>query len=146
MSRATTALAAVGLLIAATGAAMAQDRGGVGMRRSSPEAVMDRIQSVDPGCKLSQTNVAIGVNRALNTGAAAQQQVTSVNKGCRPLVSTQVAAGVNLSLGRNSVADQTIEARGPRGLLSTTNVARGANIAGGRGSLAGQRIISVTGR
>jgi hypothetical protein len=51
-----------------------------------------------------------------------------------------------LALGPRSVADQSIEASGPRGLLATTNLARGVNFAAGNRSAAGQRILSRTGQ
>jgi hypothetical protein len=57
-----------------------------------------------------------------------------------------VTAGVNLALGPRSVADQSIDASGPRGLLATTNLARGVNFATGNRSAAGQRILSRTGQ
>ena len=126
--------------------ATAQEFGGVRLR--GPASVLDRIDSVDrSGCRLSQTNVTIGVNRALAAGSQARQQLgTDGSGGCRPLVSTQVTAGVNLALGRRSTADQSIDARAPSGLLATTNVARGVNIAAGARSTAGQRIFAQTGR
>ena len=126
--------------------ATAQEFGGVRLR--GPASVLDRIDRVDrSGCRLSQTNVTIGVNRALAAGSQARQQLgTDGSGGCRPLVSTQVTAGVNLALGRRSTADQSIDARAPSGLLATTNVARGVNIAAGARSTAGQRIFAQTGR
>ena len=126
--------------------AAAQDRGGVSLR--NPGSVLDRIESADrSGCRLSQTSVTVGVNRAVGRGSMAQQQLgTDTAGGCRPLVSTQVTAGVNLALGRGSQADQSIEARSPSGLLATTNVARGVNYAAGARSAATQRLFSQTGR
>lgn len=144
MFRATTALAALGFIVLTSAAASAQDRGGVRMR--DPGLVMDRIGSLQPGCPLSKTNVAVGINRALSVGSTAQQQLVSQDKGCRPLVSTQITAGVNLALGRGSATDQSIDASSPRGLLATTNYARGVNVAAGARSAAGQRIFSQTGR
>ena len=88
-----------------------------------------------------------GVERpAFAPGLAASQQLgaATTTTGCRPLVSTQVAAGVNLALGRGSQADQTILAQGPRGALATTQVSRGANIALGARSTATQRILNLT--
>ena len=95
---------------------------------------------------MSQTNVAIGVNRALAFGSTAQQQVVSKGGSCRPLVSTQVAAGVNLALGGGFLRRPVDHAQSPGGLLGTTNFSRGVNIAGGRGSAATQRILGITGR
>ena len=147
MFRSKIALVALGLLAAATASASAQQQGGISLQRNSPGAVLNRIQSLQPGCPLSQTNVAVGTNRALGVGSTAQQQLVSNNSGaCRPLVSTQIAAGVNLALAPGSAAGQSISAQSPSGLLSTTNFARGVNIAAGRGSAAGQSISSLTGR
>jgi len=140
------AIAAALLGVLAALPAAAQDRGGVALHGGGPQAVLDRIQQLQPGCPLSQTNIAVGVNRAFGKGSFAGQQTVSKNAGCRPLSSTQVTAGVNLALGAGSVADQSIAAQSPRGLLSTTNVARGVNIAAGRGSSATQGLLSVTGR
>jgi hypothetical protein len=141
-----TALALL-CLIAATASASAQQRGGISLQRSSPQAVADRIQSLQPGCPVAQTNVAVGTNRALGTGSTAQQQLVANNGGaCRPLVSTQIAAGVNLALAPGASAGQSIVAQSPRGLLGTTNFARGTNIAAGRGAAAGQQILGLTGR
>jgi hypothetical protein len=66
--------------------------------------------------------------------------------GCHPLVSTQVVTGVNMSLGRNSNAGQTITAQGPRGALATTTYTRGYNYGYGAMSSANQRITNQTGR
>ena len=145
MFRAKTVLVALGLLAAASASAVAQDRGGVPLR-NGPGSVLGRVESLQPGCPLSQTNVAIGVNRAMARGATAQQQLVANGGSCRPLVTTQVAAGVNLALGPGSSAGQSIDAQSPRGLLGSTNYTRGVNIAAGRGSAAGQRIFSITGR
>ena len=139
-------LAAAALALCAALPAAAQDRGGVQLR--GPGAVLDRVESVSQsGCRLSSTNVTVGVNRALAAGSQARQQLgTNGSGGCRPLASTQVTAGVNLALGPRSSAQQSIEASGPRGLLATTNLARGVNIAAGSRSGAGQRILSQTGQ
>ena len=139
-------LVAAALACCAALPATAQEFGGVRLR--GPASVLDRIDSVDrSGCRLSQTSVTIGVNRALAAGSQARQQLgTDGSGGCRPLVSTQVTAGVNLALGRRSTAEQSIDARAPSGLLATTNVARGVNIAAGARSTAGQRIFAQTGR
>ncbi len=145
MFRANIALAARVLLAFVPASAMAQDRGGVPVH-NSPGAVMNKIESLQPGCPLSQTNTAIGVNRAMGRTATAQQQVTSNSGPCRPLVSTQVGAGVNLALGQGSAADQSINAHSQHGLLGSTTVSRGVNVAGGRGSAASQGISGVTGR
>ena len=147
MFRTKTALVVLGLLVAATASASAQQRGGIALQRNSPGAVLSKIQSLQPGCPISETNVAVGTNRALGVGSTAQQQVTSnTSGGCRPLVSTQISAGVNLALAPGSAAGQSISAQSPSGLLSTTNFGRGVNIAAGRGSAAGQSISSLTGR
>jgi hypothetical protein len=66
--------------------------------------------------------------------------------GCRPLVTTQVAAGVNLAFGRGSSAGQTIDAQGQRGALATTTFTRGVNAAVGARSSATQRILNQVGR
>jgi hypothetical protein len=126
MFRRTSALAALVLLAALPAAA--QDFGGVPLR--GPGAVLGQINSLGAGCPLSQTNVAIGVNRTLAAGALAQQRVASGASfgGCRPLVSTQVVAGANLAFGSDSVADQTLAATSPRGLLATTGFSRGVNL------------------
>ena len=140
-----TAAVALALCAAALPAA-AQEFGGVRLR--GPASVLDKIESVDrSGCRLSQTNVSVGVNRAFGTGSQARQQLgTDASGGCRPLVSTQVVAGVNLALGPRSQAEQSIDARSNRGLLATTDVTRGVNIAAGARSTANQRIFGQTGR
>jgi hypothetical protein len=141
-----TTIAAAALACLAALPAAAQDFGGVRLR--GPASVLDRIESVDrTGCRLSQTSVTFGLNRAFGADSAARQQLaTDGSGGCRPLVSTQVTAGVNLALGPRSQAEQSIEARGPRGLLATTNVVRGTNIAVGARSGATQRLFGQTGR
>ncbi len=125
---------------------MVHDRGGVRLR--GPEAVLNRVESVSQsGCRLSATNVTVGINRALSAGSQARQHLgTDGSGGCRPLVATQVTTGVNLALGPRSSALQSIDSSGPRGLLATTNLARGVNIAAGSRSGAGQRILSQTGQ
>lgn len=139
-------IAAAALTLCAALPATAQEYGGVRLR--GPASVLDRIESVDrTGCRLSQTSVTFGVNRAFGAGSQARQQLgTDGSGGCRPLVSTQVTAGVNLALGPRSRAEQSVESFAPRGLLATTNVARGVNVAAGARSAAGQRILSQTGR
>ena len=139
-------LAAAALTLCAALPAAAQDFGGERLR--GPGAVLRGIEQVDrSGCRLSQTSVTFGVNRALGVGSSAQQALgTNASGGCRPLVSTQVTAGVNLALGPRSSAGQSIEARAPRGLLASTTVARGVNVAAGVRSAAGQRIVTQTGR
>jgi len=149
MTRSILAGAALALGVLALGAALpaaAQDLGGVRLR--GPATVLDRVESVgQSGCRLSATNVTVGVNRAIGAGSQARQQLgTDGSGGCRPLVSTQVTAGVNLALGSRSSAEQSIEASGPRGLLATTNLARGVNFAAGSRSQASQRILSRTGQ
>ena len=53
--------------------------------------------------RMSMTTVTAGVNKAFGTGSSSQQQLGTTrsggSSGCRPLVSTQVAGGVNLALG-----------------------------------------------
>ena len=139
-------LAAAALALCAALPAAAQDRGGVRLR--GPEAVLERVESLGQGgCRLSQTSVTLGVNRALGAGSQARQQLgTDGSGGCRPLVATQVTAGVNLALGPRSAAQQSVEASGPRGLLATTNLARGVNIAAGPRSAAAQRVVAQAGR
>ncbi|NOG71797.1 hypothetical protein [Roseicella sp. DB1501] len=139
-------LTAAALALCAVLPARAQDYGGVRLR--GPDAVLDRVESFDrSGCRLSQTSVTVGVNRALGAGSQAWQQLgTNAGTGCRPLVSTQATVGVNLSVGSRARAEQSIETAGARGVLATTNLARGVNVAAGRGSQAGQRILAQTGR
>ncbi len=137
-------VAALALLAAAP--AVAQETGGLRMR--GPASVLDRVEQVgSSGCRLSHTSVTVGVNRALAPDSVARQGLVTDNSGgCRPLVSTQVSAGVNLALGPRSRAEQSVEQRGPRGLLATTNVVRGANIAAGARSSAAQVLFGQTGR
>ncbi len=150
MMRSTLVAAALAFCTAMPAAvpapASAQDLGGVRLR--GPAATLDRIESFDrSSCRLSQTSVTVGVNRAIGSGSAARQQLaTDGSGGCRPLVSTQVTAGVNLALGSRSQAEQSIETRGPRGVLATNTLARGVNIAAGSRSAAGQRILAQIGR
>ena len=80
------------------------------------------------------------VTAAVGHGEPAVRQ-----QGCRPLVSTQVAAGFNLALGRGSQAGQTIDAQGPRGALATNTFSRGFNAAVGARSTATQRILNQVG-
>ena len=104
MSRPAFLLAALVLLAAAP--ASAQEFGGVqagrflGLRSGA-------TAQPSGGCRLSQTNVVFGVNRALGLGSRAGQRVSSVAPadGCRPLVSTGIVAGVNLGLGLGSADD-----------------------------------------
>ena len=125
--------------------ASAQETGGMSLR--GPAATLARIQQLQPGCALSQTSVTVGVNRASGTQAQARQGLlTASPDGCRPLVSTQVVAGANLGLGAGSNADQSIQAYGPRGLLSTNAYTRGYNLAAGSHSTAQQRLLNQTGR
>lgn len=133
---------AAALALCAALPAAAQDFGGVRMRNQ--ESVVDRLDSFSrSGCRLSQTSVTVGVNRAFAPGSAAQQQIaTDGSGGCRPLVSNQITAGLNLSLGPRSVAEQSIQSRQPRGLLATNDVTRGVNIAAGARGAAVQRIQS----
>jgi hypothetical protein len=139
-------LALAALAAVAAWPAAAQDRGGARVR--DPSALLDRIDA-NRGCPLSATSVTVGVNRALNSGSSAQQQLGTLNPpggGCRPLVTTQVAAGVNLAFGRGSSAGQTIDAQGQRGALATTTFSRGFNAAVGARSSASQRILNQVGR
>jgi hypothetical protein len=138
-------LAAIALLAALPAAA--QERGGV--HRRDPTSVLDQIDA-NRGCQMSATSVTVGVNKATQRGSSSQQQIGSVSgggpSGCHPLVSTQVVTGVNMALGRNSTAGQTIEAQGPRGVLSTNTFTRGYNFGVGANSYANQRLINQTGR
>ena len=138
-------LAAAALTLCAALPAAAQDFGGVRLR--GPGAVLRGIEQVDrSGCRLSQTSVTFGVNRAFGADSTARQALSTNAGGCRPLVSTQVAAGVNLALGPRSTAEQSIDIRGPRGLLAPTTIGRGVNIAANARSAASQRIFAQTGR
>lgn len=146
LAAALLALAVAGL--PALAPAQAQEFGGL-RPRSNPAQVLDALDQVGrSGCRLSQTSVTVGVNRALGAGSSAGQNLlTSPGPGaCRPLVSTGVVAGVNLALGRNSGAEQTITARQPRGLLATTLVTRGVNLAPGAQASATQRLLNQAGR
>src|SRR6476646_7739555 len=96
-----TSLALAALAAVAAWPAMAQERGGLSLH--GPAATLDTIEA-NRGCPLSAT---IGVNRAFGAGSVSQQRLGTVNpqsgsNGCQPLVSTQVAAGFNLALGRGS--------------------------------------------
>ena len=92
---------------------------------------------------MSHTSVTVGVNRAFAPGSTARQQLaTDGSGGCRPLVSNQITAGVNLALGSRSVAEQSIESRQPRGILASNDVTRGVNIAAGARGAAIQRLQS----
>ena len=139
-----SSLAAIALLAALPAAA--QDRGGLQRRDSA--AVLEQIEA-NRGCPMSSTNVTVGINRTFQRGQSSQQQLSSVNtggpSGCRPLVSTQVVAGINMALGRGSSAGQTIDAQGPRGILSTTTYTRGYNNSYGAFSNANQRLSNQTG-
>jgi hypothetical protein len=137
-------LAAIVLLAALPAAA--QDRGGV--PRRDPFTVLGQIDA-NRGCPMSNTNVTVGLNRATGMGSSSQQQLASQSggsSGCHPLVSTQVVTGVNLALGRGSNAGQTIDAQGPRGVLSTTTFTRGYNLGYGAFATANQRLSNQTGR
>ena len=87
------------LALGAAGPALAQDRGGLHLR--GPAATLGQIEA-NRGCPLSSTTVATGVNRAFAPGLAASQQLgaATTTTGCRPLVSTQVAAGRPSFIGR----------------------------------------------
>ena len=61
--RVTTAKAAAVLALCAALPAAAQDFGGV--RPRGPASVLDRVEAVgESGCRLSQTSVTVGVNKA----------------------------------------------------------------------------------
>jgi hypothetical protein len=124
----------------------AQEQGGLRMR-NSPSATLDQIEA-NQGCPLSATSVTVGVNKATNFGASAQQnlQTTGKSTGCHPLVSTQVVAGVNLALGNQSNVNQSISAQGTRGVLSSNTYTRGYNLGYGTASSANQRLMNVFGR
>jgi hypothetical protein len=148
LAAALLALAVAGLPALAPAQAQAQEFGGL-RPRSNPAQVLDALDQVGrSGCRLSQTSVTVGVNRALGAGSSAGQNLlTSPGPNpCRPLVSTGVVAGVNLALGRNSGAEQSIIARQPRGLLATTLVTRGVNLAPGAQASATQRLLNQAGR
>jgi hypothetical protein len=138
-------LTALALLTALPAAA--QDRGGMAMNTSLSE--LDRIQA-NQGCRMAVTSVTVGINKAMATGASAQQQLGTTNgggsSGCRPLVSTQIAVGANLALGRGSSAGQSITAQGPGGILATNTYTRGYNMGYGAMASANQRIVNLTGR
>ncbi|MFO1073296.1 MAG: hypothetical protein U1E17_11625 [Geminicoccaceae bacterium] len=142
MSRPAILLATLAFLAAT--AASAQESGGVqpGGRFFNPAT--GSVAQPGPGCRLSQTNVVVGVNRALATGARAGQRVTSAapSDGCRPLVSTGIVAGVNLGLGFGSTAEQTVQGVTPSGSLSTNSFSRGVNIAG-PAAAARQRVLNL---
>jgi hypothetical protein len=145
MSRPAFVLA-LALLAAAPAAApaSAQEFGGVpaGQLLTMRQA---GAQQAGTGCRLSQTIVVVGVNRALGFGSRASQRAASIapSDGCRPLVSTGIVAGVNLGLGFGSTAEQSVEGVIPQGSLATTTFTRGVNIAGGGAAAARQRILSV---
>lgn len=125
--------------------ASAQETGGMSLR--GPAATLSRIEQLQPGCAMSRTSVTVGVNRASGAHAQARQGLlTASPDGCHPLVSTQVVTGVNLGLGQGSNADQSIQAYGPRGLLSTNAYTRGYNLAAGSQSTAQQRLLNQIGR
>lgn len=141
MSRPAFVLAALALL--AAGPVCAQEFPG-----GQPGRLLT-LRSASPGqlglggCRLSQTNVVVGVNRALGQGSRAGQRLGSIAPGgCQPLVSTGIVAGVNLGLGTGSTADQTVEAVTPRGTLATTTFTRGVNIAG-NAAIARQRLLNL---
>jgi hypothetical protein len=93
------------LVITAALPAAAQESGGLRLR-NDPLATLGVIDT-NRGCPLSKTSVTLGVNKAFARGLSTTQQLNTVagptgSGGCRPLVSTQVAAGVNLSFGSGS--------------------------------------------
>jgi hypothetical protein len=141
MPRPAFSLLALALLAAAPAAA--QEVGGL---RPGLAPVYGLGAPVRPGfgCGISQTTVAIGVNRAFGPGSLAGQRTAPASPaqaGCRPLVSTEIVAGVNLGLGAGSTASQTVAASAPRGSLATITYARGVNLAAGPASAAHQQIL-----
>jgi hypothetical protein len=141
MPRPAFSLLALALLAAAPAAA--QEVGGL---RPGLAPVYGLGAPVRPGfgCGISQTTVAIGVNRAFGPGSQAGQRTATASPaqaGCRPLVSTEIVAGVNLGLGAGSTASQTVAASAPRGSLATITYARGVNLAAGPASAAHQQIL-----
>jgi hypothetical protein len=139
-----TSLVLLGLVAALPAAA--QDRGGLQLR--GPSLTLSKIEANQAqGCPLSSTSVTVGVNRASGFGSSAQQRLGTVagpTNGCRPLVSTQVVAGVNLALAGRSNAGQSIAAQGPSGVLATETFTRGFNIGQGAFSTANQRLSNIT--
>lgn len=136
------------LLIAAALPAVAQESGGIPMRNSQFNELGQIEANQSQGCPMSATSVTVGLNKATGMGSAAQQQLLTQNggaSGCRPLVSTQVVTGVNLALGHNSTAGQTVGAIGLSGALATETFTRGVNLGFGGGSNANQRIFNLTG-
>jgi len=141
MPRPAFPLLALALLAAAPAAA--QETGGI-RPWPVPAYGLAAPQAPGFGCQLSQTTVAIGVNRAFGPGSLAGQRVGTVSPappGCRPLVSTEIVAGVNLGLGAGSTASQTVAASAPRGSLATITYARGVNLAIGPASAAHQQVL-----
>jgi len=136
-------------LLAVTAAlpAKAQESGGLRLR-GTPSATLNAIDA-NRGCPLSSTSLTVGVNKAFGTDALATQQLgTAVggNSRCRPLVTTQAAAGVNLALGSGSQAGQSIAVQGQSGALASIGFTRGVNVGVGAGSAAAQRIQNLTSR
>ena len=132
------------LALLAAAPASAQEFGGVPQGRLLTTRQAGAPQA-GTGCRISQTNVVVGVNRALGFGSRAGQQVASISGaggGCRPLVSTGIVAGVNLGLGFGSSADQTVEGVTPQGSLATTTFTRGVNVSGATAA-ARQRILNL---
>src|SRR5690349_13922938 len=110
----------------------AQEFGGIRLR--GPGNMLNAIEQVqNGGCRLSQTSVNVGVNRALGQGSLANQQLGTIAgpDACRPLVSTNVVASVNLALGQRSGVSQSTSSSVPCGLLSTNLITRSVNIAAG---------------
>ena len=128
------------VLAALAGPAGAQERGGL---RPAGPVLLEQIEA-NRGCPLSTTTVGLAVTRAGPGQAVRQGQSLAASPGCRPLVSTQLAAGVNLALGRNSQASQSLAVQAPPGVLATTRLSRGANLALGPGAAATQRILNLT--
>jgi hypothetical protein len=150
MNRAT-GLALVLFALTAILPAAAQESGGLGLRGNQATTLQQINANTDRGCALSSTSVTVGVNKAFATGSSATEQLGTFagaagKAGCRPLVSTQIAVGANLALGRSSQAGQSIDVHGQRGALATTTFTRGVNTSVGAGSVAAQRIQNLTSR
>ena len=127
-------------------------------RQSDVKAAQDTVdysqREADWQAQLLQTHITSqqkydearhNLDAAKQQLSSAQQQLSTVggsNSGCRPLVSTQVVAGVNMSVGRGSSAGQTITAQGQRGLLATNAYTRGYNVGYGSMSNTNQHITN----
>jgi hypothetical protein len=146
MSRAVS-LTLVLLAVTAAMPAVAQESGGLRLHGAS-SVTLNAIDA-NRGCRLSSTSVTVGVNKAFGTSSSATQQLGTAaggNSRCRPLVTAQVAAGVNLGLGSGSRAGQSIAVQGQSGALGSIGFTRGVNVGAGAGSAAAQRIQNLTSR